>query len=103
MDAATAVRAARFDAGLTQRALAERAGVPQSTVARIESRALDPRVGTVAQLLRATGHQLILEARPGAGVDRSQIQERLRLTPRQRIEEVVVAARNVERFRRRKA
>jgi predicted transcriptional regulator len=103
MDAATAVRTARHAAGLTQRALAERAGVPQSTVARIESGALDPRTGTVDGLLRAVGYELAPRPRPGAGVDRSQIQERLRMTPRQRIDEVVAAARNVERFRRRRA
>ena len=103
MEAATVVRAARHAAGLSQRALAVRAGVPQSTVARIESRALDPRAGTVARLVRAAGFELVTQPRPGAGVDRSQIQERLRLTPRQRIDEVVAAARNVDRLRRRTA
>lgn len=35
--AAALLREARRSAGLSQRALAEKAGVPQSTVARIES------------------------------------------------------------------
>jgi predicted transcriptional regulator len=37
---------ARHRAGLTQRELAERAAVPQSTVGRIEAGLVDPRVGT---------------------------------------------------------
>lgn len=100
---ATAVRSARHEIGLSQRALAARAGVPQSTVARIESGSLDPRAGTVDRILRAAGHELVSQIRPGQGVDRSQIRERLRLTPRQRIDEVVAASRNVDRLRRRLA
>jgi predicted transcriptional regulator len=103
MEVATAVRSARHEIGLSQRALAARAGVPQSTVARIESGSLDPRAGTVDRILRAAGHELVSQIRPGQGVDRSQIRERLRLTPRQRIDEVVAASRNVDRLRRRLA
>ena len=103
MEVATAVRSARHEMGLSQRALAARAGVPQSTVARIEAGSLDPRAGTVDRILRAAGHERVAQARPGQGVDRSQIRERLRLTPRQRIDEVVIAARNVDRLRRRLA
>jgi len=103
MEVATAVRSARHEIGLSQRALAARAGVPQSTVARIESGSLDPRAGTVDRILRAAGHELVSQVRPGQGVDRSQIRDRLRLTPRQRIDEVVTASRNVDRLRRRLA
>lgn len=102
MDTSTAVRAARHSAGLNQRELARRAGVPQSTVARIESAALDPRSGTVERLLRAAGFELVVQPRPGAGVDRSQMRERLRLTPRARVDEAVVAWASVERLRRRR-
>ena len=99
MRAATAVRTARHTASLSQRALADRAGVPQSTVARIELGVLDPRSGTVDRLLEAAGFELIVDRRPGAGVDRSQIRERLRLTPRQRVTEAAVAAGSVARLR----
>src|SRR5438270_222220 len=86
-------------AGLTQRELALRAGVPQSTVARIETGALDPRTRTVERLLRACGMELDVSARPGAGVDRTQLRERLGLTPRARIEQTAAAAMELARFR----
>jgi predicted transcriptional regulator len=95
------VRAARRRRGLSQRALAAAAGVPQSTVARIESATLDPRVTTLERILRAADHGLTAGPRLGVGVDRSQIRERLRLSPRQRIDEVVAAAAAVEPLRTR--
>ncbi len=91
--------AARRQAGLTQRQLAERAGVPQSTVGRIENGSLDPRTGTLDRLLKACGRELHAVPRPGEGVDRTQIRERLRLTPTERVDHAVAAARNIERFR----
>ena len=83
---------ARSAAGLTQRELAARAGVPQSTVARIESGVLDPRVGTVEKLLRACDKELAVVDRPGRGVDRTLIRERLSMTPRERLDAAVAAA-----------
>lgn len=80
------LRAARIQAGLSQRELATRVGVPQSTVARIEIGALDPRVGTVERLLRACGSELVVAERPGRGVDRTLIHARLAMTPRERVE-----------------
>ena len=86
------LRRARTRAGMTQRSLAARAGVPQSTVGRIETGAIEPRIDTLLRLLRASGHDLELGARLGEGVDRAQIRERLALTPRQRLQELTVAA-----------
>ena len=86
MKAAPMLRYARRLAGLTQRQLAERAGVPQATVGRIEAGQITPRVDTLERLVRATGHELKVGARPGIGVDRSQIRALLRLTPGQRLE-----------------
>jgi predicted transcriptional regulator len=94
------VRKARQAARLSQRAIAERAGVRQSTVARIEAGHIDPRWTTVARLLDACGHEAVVALRPGAGVDRTVIRELLKLTPRQRIEQAVAAAQSVEPFRR---
>lgn len=86
MKAARLLRYARRGAGLTQRQLAERAGVPQATVGRIEAGQVTPRTDTLDGLLRATGQELGIGPRPGTGVDRSQIRELLRLTPLQRLE-----------------
>jgi transcriptional regulator with XRE-family HTH domain len=80
------LRYARQRAGLTQRQLAERAGVPQATVGRIEGGLVAPRTDTMERLLRAAGLELTVGSRPGIGIDRSQIRELLRLTPRQRLD-----------------
>ena len=69
---------------MTQRQLAASAGVPHSTVARIESGRLTPRVDTLDRLLAASGHVLELRSQAGRGIDRTQIRELLRLTPGQR-------------------
>ncbi|MFF5172834.1 GNAT family N-acetyltransferase [Micromonospora sp. NPDC000089] len=56
VDLARTIRALRRHADLSQRDLAERSGVPQATIARIESgRATDPRYGTVERLVLAMG------------------------------------------------
>ena len=94
--AARTLRHARLAAGLSQRALAERAGVPQPTIARIESGASSPRVDTLARLLEACGYQLESVPRRGVGVDRSVIRELLALTPAQRARQATEEARNLE-------
>ncbi len=76
---------ARRRAGLSQRALAAAAAIPQSTVARIELGALSPRTDTLERLLRAAGQTLSVEPRLGTGVDRSLIQEFLRMTAGERV------------------
>jgi predicted transcriptional regulator len=91
VDTALMLREARRRAGISQRSLAARAGVPQSTVARIEAGAIDPRTGTLLRLLDACGAQVEVVRRLGDGVDRTQIRERLALTPRQRLEEAAAA------------
>jgi transcriptional regulator with XRE-family HTH domain len=80
MNAAEMLRDARRRAGFTQRALARAAGVPQPTVARIESGAVAPRVDTLERLLAACGRTLTAATLPGAGVDRTLIRRRLDLT-----------------------
>jgi transcriptional regulator with XRE-family HTH domain len=71
MDAARVLRQARRRAGLSQRQLASKVGVPQSQIARIESGAVVPRVDTLDRLLEACGEGLESLARPGRGVDRT--------------------------------
>ncbi|MDQ4006152.1 MAG: helix-turn-helix domain-containing protein [Actinomycetota bacterium] len=100
MDAARVLRQARRRAGLTQRALAGRAGVPQSQIAKIESGRVIPRVDTLDRLLDACGEGLESLARPGIGVDRTMYPELLALSPRDRLRTAAVDA---ARFARRLA
>lgn len=79
------LRFARGKAGLSQRQLAERAGVPQPTVARIESGAVTPRVDTLDKLLRICGYTLEVERLRGEGVDRTVIDQMLDLPPAERL------------------
>jgi transcriptional regulator with XRE-family HTH domain len=64
MDAGQFVREARTRAGLTQRALAGRAGVSQSLVARIEAGSVDPTFDRLLQLVRACGFDLDVRVVP---------------------------------------
>jgi transcriptional regulator with XRE-family HTH domain len=61
MDAGTALRDARQRAGLTQAALAGRAGTSQATISAYESGRKDPSVETFSRLLAATGSRLIVQ------------------------------------------
>jgi len=83
---------------MTQRDLARAAGVPQPTVARIESGAVSPRTDTFSLLLRSAGHEMLVEPRLGQGIDRSLIRDRLRLTPAERIKLAVDEARAMPRI-----
>ena len=58
------LRAARRRAGLTQDALAARAGTSQATVSAYESGAKQPSVATFARLLAAAGSRLAVEPAP---------------------------------------
>jgi transcriptional regulator with XRE-family HTH domain len=96
MRAGAILKEARRNAGLTQRELARLAGVPQPAVSRIERDHVSPRLDTLDVLLRGCGLALELVARPGLGVDRTLIRERLRLSP---IERVRLTAREWDRTR----
>ncbi|MFZ0013049.1 MAG: helix-turn-helix domain-containing protein, partial [Acidimicrobiia bacterium] len=65
-DGATILRGARSEAGLSRRALASKAGVPISTVSRIEEGRSDPTLGMLARLVDATGSDLVVDAQPRA-------------------------------------
>ncbi|HEV2010479.1 MAG TPA: helix-turn-helix domain-containing protein [Candidatus Limnocylindria bacterium] len=99
MRAADVVRAARAHAGLTQRALAARAGVPQPTVAAIESGRQDPRYRTLERLVRACGQELDLLPGAGDGVDRTQFRATLRLSPSRRLARAAEGARALHGLR----
>ena len=98
MNPAAALRYARRRAGLTQRALAEKSGVPQPAIARIERGGVSPRVATLDRLLAATGESLELLPRIGDGVDRSLIRATLATTPEERIRSAGHAGRSLATF-----
>lgn len=99
MEAAQLLRAARAHAGLTQRALAARSGVPQPTIAAIESGAQDPRYRTLDRLIRACSQELDLIAAEGAGIDRTQFRTTLRLSPAGRLARAAQGARALRQLR----
>ena len=93
--AARMLRHSRRSAGLTQRALAARTGVPQETIARIEAARVDPRISTLDRLLEGCGYGLAHLPRLGLGIDRTQIHALLDLTPSERL---AVAVANDQHF-----
>jgi transcriptional regulator with XRE-family HTH domain len=98
-EAARLLRTARAHAGLTQRALAERAGVAQPMIAAIENGRRDPRYGTLALLLRACDRDLDLVPLEGLGIERSQFREAPRLTPSERLRRAAHGARTLRALR----
>jgi transcriptional regulator with XRE-family HTH domain len=59
--AATLIKEARNRSGLSRRTLAARAGVPTSTVSRIEAGEIDPTVGMLLRIVEAAGSRLVLD------------------------------------------
>ena len=59
------LRAVRAESGLSRSALAAKAGVPTSTVSRIEDEQTDPIVATLERLLSAAGARLVAEPSEG--------------------------------------
>ena len=103
MNAARSLRQARRRAGLTQRDLAQRTGVAQPTIARIEGGHEVPQVDTLERLLRACGESLEVLPAAGAGVDRSSIRVLLARTPAERIATLVKEAPTLERLSKARA
>src|SRR4051794_23449203 len=66
MDAGHAIKRARLRAGLTQHALAARAGTSQATVSAYEGGRKTPSVATLDRLLAATGARLAIAPRSTA-------------------------------------
>lgn len=96
---ASMVFEARRRAGLTQAALAARAGVPQSTIARIETDARSPSAAMVERLVTAAGFELRVGlGRPDAATA-SLFERTLRRTPAERLADATRAGRFVLRAR----
>lgn len=90
------LREARRRAGLSQRALAARAGTVQSVIARIESGLTDPSSTTLKRLLAGAGFELRVELRVAPVSDShmlADVKRILSLSPEERLEEVARVAR----------
>lgn len=86
MEAATLVRRARTEAGLTQSQLARRLGLTQAALARLEKAGANPTVATLDRVLRATGRRLDLRlGRAQSSVDATLLYEALAMAPAARI------------------
>ncbi len=90
---------ARRRAGLSQRELSRRTGIPQATISRIENRVVSPTFDTLQPLISACGLSLIVSEKTSEGVDRTLIHEALRRTPAERLRYSVAAARRLEAMR----
>lgn len=86
LDPATTLRRARRDAGLTQAALAARAGTSQATVAAYEAGRKAPAVATLERLLASAGVRLAV-ARPPRMPTQEELADRAR-----RFEDVLALA-----------
>jgi transcriptional regulator with XRE-family HTH domain len=81
------LREARRRRGVSQARLAVRAGTTQSAISRIERDQVSPTVETLRSLLHLLGEDLRLEvAERDFGVDRTTVEERLKLTPSERVD-----------------
>lgn len=93
------VREARRRAGYSQEELAQRGGVPQSTVGRIESGARVPSTAMVERLVSAAGFEVVLSlGEPDPGTD-SMFQRTLQRSPAERLADATRTARFVLRGR----
>ncbi len=99
MTAASRVNQARRAAGISQRELSRRTGVPQSAIARIEGGKQMPRSDTLDKLLAACGFELRLAPERGGGVDQSLIDHWLELTPGERATGTADYGRALDRIR----
>jgi len=89
MISADLLREARLRAGLTQKELGERAGRPQSQIARWESGRVEPSLETLRKLIHACGLELTYGL---ANYDDSYvpyIERLLELSPQARVEDAL--------------
>ncbi len=96
------IRQARRTAGITQAALAQRLGMTQPQVARLESRGANPTLRTLERVMEATGHRLVLARDPRRSRrpalpdgDEAQIRRHLAMSPAERLRAHDASRRNV--------
>lgn len=74
----------------------------QSAVARLERGSSNPTIATLANVIAATGHRLILVAEPRrVTLDEQQLLERLAMTPAERLANFTASSRNLGAMMRR--
>ena len=83
----------RRRAGITQRELADRAGVSQPTIARIESGATQPTFDRVRRLVEACGLELRVALVEADDADWSLARSNLTLSPQARVRQHQAALR----------
>jgi transcriptional regulator with XRE-family HTH domain len=87
MSSGQVLREARARHGVSQAELAVRAGTTQSAISRIERDHVSPSVETLRELLFLLGEDLEIVSRARDwGIDRTLVDERLALTPAQRLD-----------------
>ncbi|MGH2734221.1 MAG: helix-turn-helix transcriptional regulator [Actinomycetota bacterium] len=91
MTGAVLVRTARRRAGLSQKQLAERLGTTQSAVARWEAGRVSPTLETLDRIVRACGLGLELRLAHRDDHDLGLGISNLRLTPEQRLDQMLAA------------
>ena len=96
--AAGLVLMAREEAGLSQRELADRAGVAQSEIARIESGKREPSIPTLQRILAGAGLELRFRLAPLDDHDQVLAARESRRSGRQKSAAAARHAHNVERF-----
>jgi len=102
-EVAKLVKAARVQAGMTQRELARKARTAQSVVARIELNETSPSWATLTRILGAAGFRLSPELMRIPKLDRSELDDIPRilgLTPEERLLEVARVSRFIAAARR---
>jgi transcriptional regulator with XRE-family HTH domain len=85
------MRSARLRAGLSQGQVAERLGLPRSSVARWETDAVEPGLSTLRRVLQACGFDLSLALVPFERdpAREERLREAQRLAPQERLHEMV--------------
>jgi transcriptional regulator with XRE-family HTH domain len=91
VDSGQILKESRLRAGLTQRRLAELAGLTQPTVARIESGVIQPTFERVVELVRACGLDLDIRVVPLDEDAWTVARRGLELTPDERLDRAVAA------------
>jgi transcriptional regulator with XRE-family HTH domain len=79
------IREARLLAGLSQQELAERVGVPRSSIARWERGTVEPGFDAARRLLRACGFDLSLVHYEADEAVDDRLSGKLELTPQERL------------------
>jgi hypothetical protein len=71
----------------------------QSAVARLERPQANPTVATLANVIAAAGHRLVLAAEPSrASFDEKQLLERLAMTPAERLAHFTASSQHLDRM-----